>query len=349
MNSSKHSSPKKYKIKKNKLFILITIVVILIIGATVAYQQVFSTKPCNAQITQTQVFEISSGATTKSIASALKEDGLIRSELAFVHYVKKSGNDGKLRSGSFELSPSMSVEEITEKILKGIGEVKKFTIPEGYTLKDIVQVFVSAEIMTEEEFWQLVIDEPFSEYPFLADLEANEHRLEGYLFPDTYIIGVNSKPREVICAMLDRFAEISAMLPENQSGLSDKEMVILASLVESEAKLDSERANIASVYLNRLAQGMALQCDATVLYALPERKDVVLYSDLEYDSPYNTYKYTGLPPTPICSPGLKSLEAACQPADTDYLYYLWSKDESIGHVFAEDYQGHLENRKKYGY
>ena len=328
---------------------MLAVLVILLVGASVAYMQIFSTKPNDAQNTQTQVFEIPSGATTKSIASALAEDGLIRSEMAFTHYVKKSGNDGKLRSGSFELSPSMSIEEITEEILNGIGEVKKFTIPEGYTLKDIAQVFVQAEIMTEEEFWQLVTSEPFSEYEFLAGLEANEHRLEGYLFPDTYIIGVNSKPREVICAMLDRFAEVMELLPENESGLSTKEMVILASLVESEAKLDSERANIASVYLNRLDRGMALQCDATVLYALPERKDVVLYSDLEYDSPYNTYKYPGLPPTPICNPGLKSLEAACQPADNDYLYYLWSKDESIGHVFANDYAGHLENRKKYGY
>ena len=348
MNSAKHSS-KNYKVKKGRLFILLAVLVILLVGASVAYMQIFSTKPNDAQNTQTQVFEIPSGATTKSIASALAEDGLIRSEMAFTHYVKKSGNDGKLRSGSFELSPSMSIEEITEEILNGIGEVKKFTIPEGYTLKDIAQVFVQAEIMTEEEFWQLVTSEPFSEYEFLAGLEANEHRLEGYLFPDTYIIGVNSKPREVICAMLDRFAEVMELLPENESGLSTKEMVILASLVESEAKLDSERANIASVYLNRLDRGMALQCDATVLYALPERKDVVLYSDLEYDSPYNTYKYPGLPPTPICNPGLKSLESACQPADTDYLYYLWSKDESIGHVFANDYAGHLENRKKYGY
>lgn len=243
----------------------------------------------------------------------------------------------------------MSVEEITDKLLNGIGETKKFTIPEGYTLKDIAESFSANDIMSEEEFWDIVENDPFEEYPFLADCPKNEHRLEGYLFPDTYIIGVNSTPRQIICAMLDRFAQVKAGLPKNQSGLSDQEMLILASLVESEAKLDSERATIASVYINRLNEGMPLQCDATVLYALPERKDVVLYSDLETESPYNTYKYKGLPPTPICNPGLKSLEAACEPASTDYLYYLWSKDESVGHVFAASYSEHLKNRQKYGY
>lgn len=349
MNSTKHPPAKKYKIKKGRLGVLIIAAAVIIFGAVMLYQNIYSTKACDASNVETTVFEIKSGASTKAIASSLKENGLIRSDRAFVHYVKKSGNDGKLRTGSYSLSPSMSIEEITEKFLKGIGETKKFTIPEGYTLKDIAQVFSTNDIMTEEEFWNIVLNDPLDEYPFLADQPKDEHRLEGYLFPDTYIIGVNSTPRQTICAMLDRFEQIRSNLPENKSGLSEREMIILASLVEAEAKLDSERANIASVYINRLNEGMPLQCDATVLYALPERKDVVLYSDLETDSPYNTYKYKGLPPTAICSPGLKSLEAACRPAETDYLYYLWSKDESVGHVFAASYNEHLKNRQKYGY
>ena len=349
MNSAKHAANKSYKIKKGRLLGIIIVLALIIATVGVLYQNCYSTKACDTQNIAVQPFEIASGASTKSIAASLKEDGLIRSESAFVHYVKKSGNDGKLRVGSYLLSPSMSVEEITDKLLNGIGETKKFTIPEGYTLKDIAESFSANDIMSEEEFWDIVEKDPFEEYPFLADCPKNEHRLEGYLFPDTYIIGVNSTPRQIICAMLDRFAQVKAGLPENQSGLSDQEMLILASLVESEAKLDSERATIASVYINRLNEGMPLQCDATVLYALPERKDVVLYSDLETESPYNTYKYKGLPPTPICNPGLKSLEAACEPASTDYLYYLWSKDESVGHVFAASYSEHLKNRQKYGY
>ena len=348
MNSAKPTA-KKYKLKKGRLAVLIIAAVIIILGSGALYQALYSTKACDAANTATTTFEIKSGASTKAIASSLEKSGLIRSDRAFIHYVKKSGNDGKLRVGSYNLSPSMSVEEITDKFLKGIGETKKFTIPEGYTLKDIAQTFSSNNIMTEDEFWNIVKNDPLEEYAFLPTASHDEHRLEGYLFPDTYIIGINSTPREVICAMLDRFEQVKSNLPENKSGLSEQEMIILASLVEAEAKLDSERATIASVYINRLTEGMPLQCDATVIYALPERKDVVLYSDLEIDSPYNTYKYKGLPPTPICSPGLKSLQAACQPAETGYLYYLWSKDEKTGHVFASSYNEHLKNRKKYGY
>lgn len=349
MNQANNSSPKKYRLKKSRLAVLLIILAVIIVAGSVIYQNIFSTKACDATNTTKQTFEIAGGASTKSIAASLKDAELIHSEQAFIHYVKRSGNDGKLRTGSYEISPSMSIEEITDKFLKGIGETKKFTIPEGYTLKDIAQYFANNNIMTEADFWEIANNDPLAEYSFLPTNIQNEHRLEGYLFPDTYIIGINSTPRQIICAMLDRFEQVKNTLPENKSGLNDQEMLILASLIESEAKLDSERADIASVYLNRLDKGMLLQCDATVLYALPERKDVVLYEDLEIDSPYNTYKYAGLPPTPICNPGEKSLIAACQPASTDYLYYLWSKDESVGHVFANSYNGHLKNRQKYGY
>lgn len=225
----------------------------------------------------------------------------------------------------------------------------RFTIPEGYTLRDIADTFAEQDIMSADTFWNLVRNYDISGYDFLQGCPDNEHRLEGFLFPDTYFIAKDTAPEAVIKMMLDRFAEVWEALPINQNGLSNYNTVILASMVESEARFDDERATIASVYLNRLEKNMLLQCDATILYAMPERKTQLRFSDYEYVSEYNTYLHQGLPPTPISNPGQKSLEAACQPDKTEYLYYLWDKIDNDGHVFAETYEEHLQNRKTYGY
>jgi len=341
---------KKYRWKKGArlklgliLFAIIAIIIVIFVN------QLLSTAPVDANSDQKISFQVENGATTKHIAANLMEHGLIENELAFLFYVKTNEYDGKLRVGSYQLSKNMSIEEITDELLKGIGETFTFTIPEGYTSADIAAYFAQKEIMSEDEFWQTIANISLEEYSFSAnDTDDATKRLEGYLFPDTYKIGINATPEQIITAMLDRFEAVALSL-ENNSGLSFEEMVILASLVESEAKLDSERATIASVYLNRLDIDMLLQCDATVLYALGTHKEQVLYRDLEYDSPYNTYRYAGLPPTAICNPGEASLKAACYPEDTNYYYYLWSKDEEVGHVFAKNSKEHASNRVKYGY
>ena len=188
-----------------------------------------------------------------------------------------------------------------------------------------------------------------SGYEFMQGCPDGEHRLEGFLFPDTYFVAKHTAPEAIFKMMLDRFAQVWEALPVNESGLSAYDTVILASMVESEAKFDEERSTIASVYLNRMKKNMLMQCDATILYAMPERKTQLRFSDYKYESEYNTYLHQGLPPTPISNPGQKSLEAACQPDQTDYLYYLWNKTENNGHVFAKNYEEHLQNRDKYGY
>ena len=305
--------------------------------------------PVDKKSTEQVVFQVSAGENATKITTRLKEEGLIKNELSFRIYLKLNKMEDKLRVGNYVLSPSMSIEEIVEELLNGIGEMTQFTIPEGYTLRDIADLFVAQDIMSADTFWNLVRTYDISAYPFMEGCPDNDHRLEGFLFPDTYYIAKHTAPEKIFSMMLDRFASVWNNLPENKSGLSNYDLVILASMVESEAKFDSERATIASVYMNRKAKGMYMQCDATILYGMPERKTKLLYSDYEYDSIYNTYKHAGFPPTPIGNPGLQSLIAACQPEKTAYLYYLWDRIDNDGHIFSKTYQEHLNHSKRLGY
>lgn len=349
--SLRRSNGQKKQAKKQKRLILIVVLLLVVaIGGAAGYQKIFNdTAPVDAAAVTEKIVTVPKGASTKSISALLAQEGLIRSKASFEHYVRQNGYDGKLRNGEYLLSANMSVEQIVAELLSGIGDTVKFTIPEGYTLEEIAAVLVKQGLMSEEAFWQSVEQVDVSAYDYIVDVPDDRHRLEGYLFPDTYLIAANAAPETIIQAMLKRFDDVYRSLPVNESGLEPKELVILASLVESEARIDADRALIASVYLNRVAADMPLQCDATVQYALPERKERLYYSDYEYESPYNTYLFKGFPPTPICSPGEKSLIAASQPAESEYLYYLWNKESDGGHVFAKTYKEHLQNREKYGY
>ena len=305
--------------------------------------------PVDANSTEQVVFQVSKGETAAKITERLKEEGLIKNELSFRMYLKSNNLEDKLRVGSYVLSPSMTTEKIVDELLNGVGEMMQFTIPEGYTLRDIADLFEEQDIMTADTFWNLVRTYDISGYDFMKGCPDGDHRLEGFLFPDTYFIAKHTAPERIISMMLERFASVWNDLPQNKSGLSDYDTVILASMVESEAKFDSERATIASVYMNRMDKGMYMQCDATILYDMPERKTQLLYSDYEYDSVYNTYKHAGLPPTPIGNPGKQSLIAACQPEKTDYLYYLWDRVDNDGHIFSKTYTEHLNHSKRLGY
>lgn len=309
----------------------------------------FDTRPADVNNTEKIAVTIVEGSTANDIILLLKEEGIIRNETAFKFYLKRNNFGNKLRTGDYLLSPAMSTQEIVYELLNGIGKTRKFTVPEGYTLRDIAASFAEQGLMTEEEFWSELENGNYEQYTFLADAPDNEHKFEGFLFPDTYVVAEGCKPDVIIHTMLKRFQKVWDSLPENTSGLTSYELVVLASMVEAEAKFDSERADIASVYINRLAIDMPMQCDATILYGMPERKKKLYFSDYEYQSEYNTYLYKGLPPTPICNPGEQSLIAASQPAETEYLYYLWNKIDNDGHVFAKTHDGHLKNRAKYGY
>ena len=338
----------KKKKATGRTFVILALVLIVLVGAFVG-SKLFSTAPADKANTDRIVFTVEKGQSGNRIIANLKEQGLIADENAFKLYLKRNKLEGSLRAGSYLLSPSMTMEEIVDELLNGVGEMFSITIPEGYTLRDIADLFAEKEVMDRDTFWNLVKNYDISGYVFADCAPAGEHRLEGFMFPETYSFGVGSSPELVFKVILDQFQKEWNNMPKNESGLNFYDTIKLASMVESEAKFDSERADIASVYINRLKIGMAMQCDATILYGMPERKTQLRFKDYEYQTEYNTYLHPGLPPTPISNPGRESLKAACQPASTDYLYYLWNTKDKNGHVFANSYEGHLKNRKTYGY
>ncbi|MDI9479977.1 MAG: endolytic transglycosylase MltG [Bacillota bacterium] len=290
---------------------------------------------------------IPANSTAREIAIQLEEAGLVHSANAFLSYCRKEGLDSQLKAGHYIFKRSQSVSEIAGDIARGAVVTQSITIPEGYTVDQIGRLFVKQGLFTEAE-WQEALEADYS-FAFLEGVSPQaDHALEGFLFPDTYVIPEDITTQEMIQHMLATFdhlwqEKLAAAADENN--LTINETVTLASLIEREAQVGSEREVISGVIHNRLARGMLLQIDATVLYCLPNHKEVVTYADLEIDNPYNTYKYLGLPPGPIANPGLASLEAALHPQEHNYLYYVARGDGS--HHFSVTYEEHLRAKGRY--
>ena len=284
-------------------------------------------------------------SSARQIATILKEQDLIRSEKAFLRYCRKNNLDSHLKAGSYVLKRSQSIPEMAAIIARGSNS-GNITVPEGYTLDQIGRLFIQNKICAQEEFDQaLLVDYP---YEFVPGDASNPKRLEGYLFPDTYAVSQKSSPEQLISTMLERFSVIWNQEFADQALQKDMpihEVLTIASLIEREARVPSERARISGVIQNRLRAGMPLQIDASVLYARGQHKEQVLLKDLEVDSPYNTYKYPGLPPGPIASPGRAAIEAALNPEQHDYLYYVARGDGS--HFFSKSYAEHVKAKEKY--
>lgn len=294
------------------------------------------------------LFTVQNGATPSEIANQLEKEGLIKNARVFLVYARLTGDLNKFKAGQYLLKASDKTQDVMGILVKGKVVTVSFTIPEGYHLRQIAETLVKQGITTDAEFWRVVKEVDFN-YSFLQNLPKSERRLEGFLFPDTYSIPKGWETEKVIDLMLKRFDQVYKKLPPNKSGLNMYDTVILASIVEGESKVDKDRTLIASVFLNRLQIKMPLQADATLQYAFGERKERVLYKDLELDNPYNTYKYGGLTPGPIGSPGEASLRAVCQPADTKFLYFVARKDGSGVHEFTETLAQHNAKKRELGY
>jgi UPF0755 protein len=234
------------------------------------------------------------------------------------------------------------------QIAQGKVKSSSFTIPEGYTVRQIGELLVKKQICTPQQ-WQEAIQFDYK-YEFLVPgKNGDESRLEGFLFPDTYIIGEKTNAEEIITMMLNNFAavwnkEYAAQVSAKNFNIHN--IMVIASLIEREARIPEERKKISGVIYNRLQKGMPLQIDATVLYSLGEHRDTVTYKDLEINSPYNTYKNVGLPPGAIASPGRAAIDAAISPEQHAYFYYVAKGDNS--HYFSSTYAEHLNAKKKYG-
>ena len=222
------------------------------------------------------------------------------------------------------------------------------TVPEGKTVRQVAAIVQQRVGIPVEDFLG-VTGSP--RYVFPARTWLPEGGMEGYLFPDTFNVPKTAKPREVVDLMLRRFEhEVLPLVRASHApqGLDLHQVVTMASLVEAEAQVASERPRIAAVYYNRLQATMPLQCDATILYALGRRKATVSLADLEVDSPYNTYRRNGLPPGPICNPGLASVRAAIEPEKSSYLFYVRNDVKNDGsHVFAKTFEEHQANIRRF--
>lgn len=303
-------------------------------------------------------FIVSPGETAAHIAQRLEEEGLIRDANLFRVLLRIRGVDTRLEAGTFELRRNMSMDEIMTALQRGRPPTVTLTILEGWRAEQIAALLEAKGLADPDEFLQLVQTGDGFAYDFLSDRPAGVTSLEGYLFPDTYEFEWDATAADVIDRMLKTFGERFTPELRQQAaaqGLSIYEAVTLASIVEREAQIPEERPLIAGVFHNRLEAGMHLNADPTVQYALGYQSDTgqwwkrpLYVEDLQYDSPYNTYIYTGLPPGPICNPGLAALQAAVQPAETEYFYFVANDVAGDGsHVFAKTLEEHRANIEKY--
>jgi len=307
-------------------------------------------------------FSIPQGVSSTRIANILERNGLIRDATVFAYYLKWKDIGRGFQAGEYEIAPGTDISRIIDMLNNGETvppEMIRFTIPEGWTVEQIAGHLAAVSGLDREAFLELArhpdklkATEGKAMPAFvgaLADREGLVYKLEGYLFPETYELPADSTANDIMFRLVRELGDKLARLPEGwetrlqETGLSFHELLTVASLIEREVVLDEERPIVASVIYNRLAKKMNLEIDATVQYALGEHKERLLHEDLKVDSPYNTYLHAGLPPGPIASPGLKSIEAALYPAETKYLFYVTKKDGSGGHLFAETYNGHLRN------
>ncbi|WP_130807198.1 endolytic transglycosylase MltG [Senegalia massiliensis] len=334
--------------KMVKVLIISVVILIIVLGGLKYYYEL-NTRPVSSDGEQKSVkVEIQSGSTTSDIAKILKENNLIRDKNVFRVVSRIKGTEGKLKAGFYEFDSSMTPEEILNKLVVGgkDGGTIKFTIPEGFTIEEIAEKLANENIINKDKFIDLTYDiEKFSkEYKFLNDI-PEKMNMEGYLYPNTYEVYKDSTEYEIIKRMLDEFNNKYNEIIKNKEiplDLNTYELITLASLVEREAKVDKDRNLVSSVIYNRLKIDMPLQIDATIQYALENRKEKLTYDDLEVDSIYNTYKNKGLPVGPICSPGIESINASLNPENTDYIFYVLKKDGSGEHFFTDDYNEFLK-------
>jgi len=287
-------------------------------------------------------FTVQLGEGIGSIADRLQSDKLIKSAWAFKAYLKLTGKI-IVQPGTYDISPTCSLMSVANLIASGNTANVNITIPEGYTTVQIVDQLAQKNITTKEAFLEIVNNFP-PDYDFLKSRPA-KRSLEGFLFPDTYRF-IKGDPTVAVRQMLENFS--SKYNSDIKQDLGDKslyDILIIASMIEREAQKDEDRYLISGVISNRLKIGMKLDIDATVRFIVDNWKDPLTQAQLTIDSPYNTRKYAGLPPGPICNPGLAAIKAALHPAEHKYYYYL-TDPEGVTH-YAKTLAEHNNNKVKY--
>jgi UPF0755 protein len=295
-------------------------------------------------------FEIQKGESLSKIASNLKDNDLIKSDFIFLTYLKRENLDTKIQAGEHLLSPNMTVPEIAKIIQKAIDKQKTMTILEGWSVKNISDYIGTQGISStlfEDCLENCVFDNDF----ITEEIRSNKY--EGFLFPDTYNISLNATPEQIIGKMLDNFSnKTKNITTESNNELNDFvknkslfEIITVASMIEREVRTEKDRSLVSGIIWNRLKIGMGLGIDATLLYELGDWEAIITADVLSEDSDYNTRRKLGLPPSPICQPSLKSIIAAFNPEDSEYLYYLTPDTGEV--IYGRTLEEHNINKQKH--
>ena len=326
-----------------KRFVLWTLLLLFLVGTAVA-AGMYSTQrqPYKGYSEEETFVEIAPGSSPQTMARSLTAAGVVVNPAAFRVAVWWRGAGRRLQAGEYRFDAPMTPGEVVDKIARGDVYLRPVTFREGLTMRQMAAIFEERGFGPRSAFLAAA-----TRPDAIREIDPQATDLEGYLFPDTYTLPRRTTADQLVERMVDRFEK--ALTPEIRSkaaarGLTVRQLVTLASLVEKETAKPEERPIVAAVYANRLKIGMGLQCDPTVIYALERAgrySGNLTRADLQFDSPYNTYRYAGLPPGPIAAPGQASLQAAAEPADVPYLYFVSRNDGS--HVFAATLDEHNRN------
>lgn len=365
-NSKKIAKQKRQKKRQKedrlvRRIVLVIVIALIIVGATLGYSSYkyvrSSLQPLDSNDSEKISIEVPIGSSNKMIGEILEANHIVKSGVIF-NYFTKFNNYSDFQAGQYSFSPDMTLDEISKALLGGSNdEAVKIVIPEGYSVEQIADTIAENTSFSVDDVLKLANDADFfaslaKKYPdLLTDVgkaENVKYRLEGYLFPATYDYSAAMSLEDLLTAMVTKSEEVLANYYEKiaASDFNVHEVLTLASLVEKEGQTEEDRKNIAQVFINRLNNGMMIQSDISVLYALGEHKETVTYDDIKVDSPYNLYVNQGMGPGPFDSPSEQAINAVLNPIANDYLYFV--ADVSTGEVyFAYTLEEHNELVEKY--
>ncbi|MCI2061358.1 MAG: endolytic transglycosylase MltG [Eubacteriaceae bacterium] len=312
-----------------KAVIGVLILAVVIVGGLFGYVRIEG-RAVDSTSKATQIFTVEQGTGAAQIGSSLKTRGLIRSYRAFMLQAKFSGSISRMQAGSYAFSKSMSMSEMIDDMVSGDTAGQTFTVTEGMSMEKIAVMLAKQGICTKKAFYAAAEKKNFEGYKFSKYLSDDKaaNRLEGFLYPDTYEVAIGASPKEVLDVMLKNFdAHVTDKYYKEakKQGTNIFKIVTAASIIQREAGVTDDMPKVASVIYNRLDADMYLQMDSILSYITNEDKVIASYGDTKIDSAYNPYKNKGLPPGPICSPGIDAIEASLKPADTKYLYFVDSE------------------------
>jgi len=327
---------------------ILVITVLIVLAASIAAWLVHArlVEPFKGYTAEEQFVEITPGSSTREIGRALVEAGVVRDELVFRIALWRSGAARRLKAGEYRFDRPMTVADVVDRIARGDVYLHAITFPEGLTIREMARIFETQGFGSAREFLAAA-----GKVGAIADLDPAARDLEGYLFPETYALPRRGTAEQLVAMMTSRFRKVlgpQLRQEAEEQGLSVRQVVTLASIVEKETAKADERPLVAAVCLRRLRIGMPLQSDPTVIYSLTlagRYNGNLTHANLQFDSPYNTYRHAGLPPGPIAAPGRTSIEAVVRPAESDYLYFVSRNDGS--HVFARTLEEHNRNVARY--